>query len=138
MYINNEALILLHFDYCNVVWGKCGIKLVEKLPKSFWVVLTFTSYGARDASQLFFFGNLICEKWYTQRDIEKPLLGFNKSHDGTGLNTSTALLLGGLAPNSSVDLILLDMFTFRDVNKLDIPQSSTITSVKVFAIVVLC
>ena len=80
---------------------------------------------------------LFAKNGSTQHDIEKPLLGFNKSHDGTGLNPLMALLLGGLAPNSSVDLTLLDMYTFRDVNKLDIPQSSTITSVKVFALVVL-
>ena len=28
-----EALIQPHFDYCNVVWGTCGIKLADKLLK---------------------------------------------------------------------------------------------------------
>ena len=32
-----KSLTLPHFDYCNVVWGNCGVKLVDKpqkLPKS--------------------------------------------------------------------------------------------------------
>ena len=36
---------------------------------------------------------LFAKNGSTQRDIEKPLLGFNKSHNGTGLNPSMALLL---------------------------------------------
>ena len=28
-----KALIQPHFDYCNVVWGNCGIKLADKLQK---------------------------------------------------------------------------------------------------------
>ena len=28
-----KALIQPHFDYCNVVWGSCGIKLADKLQK---------------------------------------------------------------------------------------------------------
>ena len=36
---------------------------------------------------------LFAKNGSAQRDIEKPLLGFNKSHIGTGLNPSVALLL---------------------------------------------
>ena len=49
-----KALIQPHFDYCNVVWGSCGIKLADKLQKlqnRAERVLTFSSYDA-DASQL--------------------------------------------------------------------------------------
>ena len=28
-----KALIQPHLDYCNVVWGNCGVKLAEKLQK---------------------------------------------------------------------------------------------------------
>ena len=49
-----KALIQPHFDYCNVVWGSCGIKLADKLQKlqnRAERALTFSSYDA-DASQL--------------------------------------------------------------------------------------
>ena len=50
-----KALIQLHFDYCNVVWGNRGVKLADKLQKlqnHASRAPTFSSYEA-DASQLF-------------------------------------------------------------------------------------
>ena len=48
-----KALIQSHFDYCNVVWGICGIKLADKLQKlQNRAALTLSSHDA-DASQLF-------------------------------------------------------------------------------------
>ena len=68
-----KALIQPHFDYCNVVWGSCGIKLADKLQKlqnRAARALTFSSYEA-DASQLF--QNLNWKNLSTQRDIQKAL-----------------------------------------------------------------
>ena len=50
-----KALIQPHFDYCNVVWGNCSMKLVDKLQKlqnRAARTLTFSNYDT-DASQLF-------------------------------------------------------------------------------------
>ena len=62
-----KALIQPHFDYCNVVWGNCGVKLADKLQKlqnRAARALTFSSYDA-DASQLF--QNLNWKNLSTQR-----------------------------------------------------------------------
>ena len=64
-----KALTQPHFDFCNVVWGDCGIKLADKLQKlqnRAARALTFSSYDA-DASQLF--QNLNWKNLSTQRDI---------------------------------------------------------------------
>ena len=69
-----KALIQPHFDYCNVVWGSCGIKLADKLQKlqnRAARALTFSSYDA-DASQLF--QNLNWKNLSTQRVIQKVLM----------------------------------------------------------------
>ena len=71
-----KALIQPHFDYCNVVWGSCGIKLADKLQKlqnRAARALTFSRYDA-NASQLF--QNLNCKNLSTQRDIQKALMVF--------------------------------------------------------------
>ena len=103
-----KALIQPHFDYCNVVWGSCGIKLADKLQKlqnRAARALTFSSYDA-DASQLF--QNLNWKNLSTQRDIQKALMVFKS--------------LNGLAPEylSSKFIVRSNTFphTFRDsVNK---------------------
>ena len=44
-----QALIQPHFDYCNIVWGNCGITLqnkVQKLPNRAAHVLTYSNYDA--------------------------------------------------------------------------------------------
>ena len=50
-----QALIQPHFDYCNIVWGKCGITLqnkIHKLQNRAARVLTHSNYDA-DAVHLF-------------------------------------------------------------------------------------
>ena len=50
-----HALLQPHFDYCNVVWGNCGITLHDKLQKlqnKAARVLTFSNFDA-NASELF-------------------------------------------------------------------------------------
>ena len=44
---------------------------------------------------------LFAKNGSTQRDIEKPLLGINKSHNGTDLNPSIALLLSTYNPGQN-------------------------------------
>ena len=50
-----QALIQPHFDYCNIVWGNCGITLlnkIQKLQNRAARVLTYSNYDA-DAGHLF-------------------------------------------------------------------------------------
>ena len=50
-----QALIQPHFDYCNIVWGNCGITLqtkIQKLQNRAARVLTYSNYDA-DAGYLF-------------------------------------------------------------------------------------
>jgi len=50
-----QAIIQPHFDYCNVVWGNCGITVqnkVQKLQNRAAHVLTYSNYDA-DAGYLF-------------------------------------------------------------------------------------
>ena len=65
-----KSLTQPHFDYCNVVWGNCGVKLVDKpqkLPNRAARALTFSSYDA-DASQLF--QNFNWKNVSTQRHVQ--------------------------------------------------------------------
>ena len=111
-----KALIQPHFDYCNVVWGSCGVKLADKLQKlqnRAARALTFSSYDA-DASHLF--QNLNWKNLSTQRDIQKALMVFKS--------------LNGLAPEYLSSKFIAHSHTtsyiFRDsVNKLTIPQPRT-------------
>ena len=69
-----KALIQPHFDYCNVVWENCGVKLADKLQKlqnRAARALTFSSYDAA-ASQLL--QNLNWKNLSTQRVIQKVLI----------------------------------------------------------------
>ena len=66
MHLINQAIIQPHFDYCNVVWGNCGITLqnLQKLQNRTARVLTYSNYDA-DAGYLFeFLGwrNLSCQQ----------------------------------------------------------------------------
>ena len=50
-----QALIKPHFDYCNIVWGNCGITLlnkIQKLQNRAARVLTYSNYDA-NAGHLF-------------------------------------------------------------------------------------
>ena len=70
-----QALIHPHFNYCNTVWGNCGITLrnkLQKLQNRAARVLTFSDYD-EDAGYLF---QLLCWKNLARHhEIEK-------SHDG--------------------------------------------------------
>ena len=70
-----QALIHPHFNYCNTVWGNCGITLrnkLQKLQNRAARVLTFSDYD-EDAGYLF---ELLCWKNLARHhEIEK-------SHDG--------------------------------------------------------
>ena len=108
-----KALIQPHFDYCNVVWGSCGIKLADKLQNRAARALTFSSYEA-DASQLF--QNLNWKNLSTQHDIQKSVTVFK--------------FLNGLAPEYLSSKFIArsktTSYTFRDsVNKLTIQQPRT-------------
>ena len=55
MHLIYQALIQPHFDYCNIVWGNCGITLqnkIQKLQNRAARVLTNSNYDA-DAGHLF-------------------------------------------------------------------------------------
>ena len=72
-----QALIQPHFDYCNIVWGNCGITLrnkVQKLQKRAARVLTYSSYDV-DAG---------CWSPFQTSRVEKPNLPatISKSYDG--------------------------------------------------------
>ena len=66
-----KALIQPHFDYCNIVWGNCGITLrnkVQKLQNRAARVLTYSSYDV-DAGHLFKllgWKNLACQQQITR------------------------------------------------------------------------
>ena len=111
-----KALIQSHFDYCNVVWGSCGIELADKLQKlqnRAARALTLSSHDA-DASQLF--QNLNWKKLSTQRDIQKALMVF-KSRNGLAPEYLNSKFTARSNTTS---------YTFRDsVNKLTIPQPRT-------------
>ena len=123
-----KALIQPHFDYCNVVWRSCGIKLADKLQKlqnRASQALTFSSYDV-DASQLF--QKLNWKNLSTKRDIQKAFI-VSKS-------------LNGLAPEYLSSKFIArsktTSYTFRDsVDKLTIHSHALIISVIVLATVVL-
>ena len=65
-----QALIQPHFDYCNIVWGNCGITLRNK-------VLTYSSYDV-DAGHLFKllgWKNLAC-----QQQIQRATMVYRSLH----------------------------------------------------------
>ena len=111
-----KSLIQPLFDYYNVVWGSCGIKLADKLQKlqnRAARALTFLSYEA-DASQLF--QNLNWKNLSTQHDIQQAVTVFT--------------FLYGLAPEYLSSKFIArsktTSYTFRDsVNKLTIQQPRT-------------
>ena len=76
-----QALVKPHFDYCDIVWGNCGITLRDKLQKlqnRAARVLTFSNYDA-DAPELFEF-----QGWKNlarQQEIHKTTMMF-KCLDG--------------------------------------------------------
>ena len=73
-----QALIQPHFDYCNIVWGNCGITLRnkrQKLQNRAARVLTYSSYDV-DGGHLF------------KLRVEKPSLPATNSKSYDGLQVS--------------------------------------------------
>ena len=111
-----KALIQPHFDYCNVVWGNCSMKLADKLQKlqnRAARTLTFSNYDT-DAAQLF--ERLNWENLSTQHDIQKAIMVFKS--------------LNNLAPeylcSKFINRSMTTPYTFRDSeNKLAIPLPRT-------------
>ena len=109
-----QALIHPHFNYCNTVWGNCGITLrnkLQKLQNRAARVLTFSDYD-EDAGYLFEL--LGWNNLARQHEIEKATMVYKSSH--------------GLAPE-----YLCSRFAIRDTahdfrdseNKLCIPLPRT-------------
>ena len=69
-----QALIQPHFDYCNIVWGNCGITFrnkVQKLQNRAASVLTYSSYDV-DAGHLFKllrWKNLACQQQFYFKEL---------------------------------------------------------------------
>ena len=73
-----------HFDYCNVVWGNCGITLsnkIRKLQNRVTRVLTFSSCFDTDAKSLL--ENLGRNDLDQQRRFQKALMVFKSLNNLT-------------------------------------------------------
>ena len=75
-----RVLIQPHFDYCNIVWGNCGITLQDKLQKlqnRAARVLTFSNYDADvdNIFELLGWKNLTC-----QRQIQRATMVYKSLH----------------------------------------------------------
>ena len=72
-----QALVQPHFNYCNIVWGNCGVTLQDKLRKlqnRAASVLTYSNYDA-DVNNLFEL--LRWKSLASQRQIEIATMVFN-------------------------------------------------------------
>ena len=109
-----QALVQPHFNYCNIVWGNCGVTLQDKLQKlqnRAARVLTYSNYDA-DVNNLFEL--LGWKSLVSQRQIERATMVFKS--------------LQGLAPE-----YLCSKFAHRDsgyclrdsVNKINVSQPRT-------------
>jgi len=105
-----------HFDYCNVVWGSCGVKLADKLQKLKNRGARARTFSTYDAQASHLLQNLNWKNLSTQRGIQKALIVFKS--------------LNNLAPEYLSSKFIARSHTtshiFRDsVNKLTIPQPRT-------------
>ena len=80
LHLIHQALIHPHFNYCNTVWGNCGITLrnkLQKLQNRAARVLTFSDYdeGAGYLFELQGWKNLAC-----QHEIEKATMVYKCLH----------------------------------------------------------
>ena len=76
-----QALIKPHFDYCNIVWGNCGITLqnkIQKLQNRAARVLTYSNYDA-DAGHLFEL--LGWKNLASQQQIQRATMVYRSLHD---------------------------------------------------------
>ena len=75
-----QALIKLHFDYCNIVWGNCGITLlnkIQKLQNRAARVLTYSNY---DANAGHLFELLEWKNLASQQQIQRATMVFKSLH----------------------------------------------------------
>ena len=75
-----QALIQPHFDYCNIVWGNCGITLlnrIQKLQNRAARVLTYSNYDA-NAGHLFEF--LGWKNLASRQQIQRATVVFKSLH----------------------------------------------------------
>ena len=75
-----QALIQPHFDYCNIVWGNCGITLlnkIQKLQNRAARVLTYSNYDT-DAGHLF--EPLGWKNLASQQQIQRATMVYKSLH----------------------------------------------------------
>ena len=75
-----QALIQPHFDYCNIVWGNCGITLqnkVQKLQNRAARVLTYSNY---DADIGYLFEPLGWKNLASQQQIQRATTVYKSLH----------------------------------------------------------
>ena len=78
--VTYQALIHAHFNYCNTVWGNCGItsrNKLQKLQNKAAQVLTFSDYD-EDAGYLFEL--LGCKNLACHHEIEKGMMVYKSLH----------------------------------------------------------
>ena len=73
-----HALLQPHFDYCNVVWGNCGITLHDKLQKLQNRAARLLAFSNFDANASELFKILGWKNLVSQRFLVKNLRGFIK------------------------------------------------------------
>lgn len=109
-----RSLVQPHFDYCNIVWGNCGVTLNERLQKlqnRAARVLTFSNYDA-DASPLL--EQLGWKSLSCQQQSQRATMVFKSLH--------------GLAPEYLCDKFdkRETLYNLRDSgNKLNVPLPRT-------------
>ena len=111
-----QALVQPHFNYCNIVWGNCGVTLQDKLQKlqnraRAARVLTYSNYDAHVNN---LFELLRWKSLVSQRQIERATMVFKS--------------LQGLEPEYLCSKIVHrdSGYCLRDsVNKVNVPQPRT-------------
>ena len=109
-----QALVQPHFNYCNIVWGNCGVTLQDKLQKlqnRAAHVLTYSNYDAHVNN---LFKLLRWKSLVSQRQIERATMVFKS--------------LQGLVPAYLCSKIVHrhSGYYLRDsVNKVNVPQPRT-------------
>ena len=114
--VNIHFIVQPHFNYCNIVWGNCGVTLQDKLQKlqnraRAARVLTYSNYDAHVNNS---FELLRWKSLVSQRQIERATMVFKS--------------LQGLAPEYFCSKIVHrdSGYCLREtVNKVNIPQPRT-------------
>ena len=79
-----QALVQPHFNYCNIVWGNCGVTLQDKLQKLQNRAARVLTYSNYDAHVNNLFELLRWKSLVPQRQIERATMVF-KSLQGLSL-----------------------------------------------------